>query len=703
MISMKIRRSVLFKIKETLGTMSPEEGGMLLSNDGGLTITDFIFDPNSDRSGVAYSPNSDFLNTVIKEQRDKGNHFAGIIHSHPNGLTGLSRGFGGGFRSSGYTASDEEAIYKLCGDMRSTPKLYFPVVQSEYGGNKFSMRAFAATRDVDNNVTIKEEPIEVVDDKSRIPQWFTEKYYGSKDKGGATLMLVGLENSGKSAEKLALEGVKNFILIDNVRFQNQAKDAVYGEQCSYKADAITKNILRINPFANVKIIRQQLNEKISSDTFEEWTSGYDLRKTVLCLCTDKKSVSRRAKRLATQYKIKFVTALRTSENSIETFYKVPGKARAYRLKYYYLNDTIEDITIDVLNEARKDAVLVAMGSNEPSQEVISSTVKHRKQPNKWDTLYPEEVISQKTVVIIGVGGSRSYAENLARAGIKKFVLIDGDKYGRSNMQTQTAFIGELGRYKAQVTSERIKEINPHAEVTVITRMLDEKISDEKFAEWVGADLKTQPQNVLIAACTDNFKAQARCSRLALKYGCPYVQAGIYTGGRILEIIFFHPKISKVCPRCMLTKRYQANLSAEVPLKPAVSDGTSIFFTEELNAKKGYLSLALLLYREPNADTRYSDFLDDNKWVTHGGKHSADRNFMFYTLDSHLERSTGIKAYRKFDEWGRLLGSRYQVGVSYFMKKKPKKGCPDCGGKGNLNLVKGAIKDTREGIYYNVKR
>ena len=229
-------------------------------------------------------------------------------------------------------------------------------------------------------------------------------------------------------------------------------------------------------------------------------------------------------------------------------------------------------------------------------------------------------------------------------------------------------------------------------------MLDEHISDERFETWVGEKLKRSPSDVLIAACTDNFHAQARCSRLALKYGAPFIQAGIYTGGRVLELIFFHPAASTVCPRCMLEGRYRANLEAKEKPAPAQSHGTSVFFTEELNAKKGFISLALLLYREPDADERYSAFVDDNKWVTHGGKHATDRNFMYFTMDSDLEHHTGRSAWAQFDKWGKMLGSNYQLGVCLFRKKQPRKDCPDCRGIGDLSKIRGKIHDTRSGIY-----
>lgn len=689
----------------TIGARYPEEGGMLLTNDGGVTITQFIEDPNGSRSGTTYSPNVDFLNREIKNNRNKGSYFVGMVHSHPRGATGLSMGLRGYSNYRGYSVSDEDAIYKLFQGMRGTTKLYFPVVQSSYGGGYFSMRMFCAVKRPNNSIVIYEEPVEIVEPNRLLwAKASLQKELGCIDKEGYAAVIVGLGNSAGCAEKLAISGISNFVLIDDARFTEAdlgaANGVSYFDINTYKADAVARRIKQYNPFANIRIIRSTLDDEVSDGTFREWIEGLNPAKTTVCLCTTERHICRRTKAIARKFRLNVVETVK-HENTIETFMFKPSNCKTFRLKFYYINDTIKDeVSEEVLNGARKDAVLTSF---EQQNEIKGDTVKMSSKPvkkvaNKWDGLYPEEVIRQKTVVVVGCGGSRSYVENLVRSGIRRFVLVDGDAYSFTNTQTQMAYIDEFGKNKAEVMAERLKLIDPEVEVVVKRFMLDEKVSDEVFASWVGPVIKERPLDVLIAACTDNFYAQARCSRLALKYGTTFLEAGIYPGGRVLEIIFFHPEVSKVCPRCMLKNRYDLHLNAETVPEPASSAGTSVFFTEELNAKKGYISLGLLLYHVDGADSRYANFLDDNKWVSHNGKHIVDRNFMFYTLENHLEKATGIKAYNLFDKWGRLLGHRYQVGVSYFIKKKPRKNCPDCGGKGNLMKIKGTIADTREGLY-----
>ncbi len=701
---MKITREVYEQIGSTLGTMRPEEGGLLLTNDGGKTINKFIFDVKGKKSGVTYSPNVPFLNEQIIKNNKDGYYFIGMVHSHPNGFDRPSMGKGAYGYSKGYsyTVSDEECFYKLLDGMKGTNKLYFPIVQSAYGGGKYSMRMFYAMRTQSGKCIIDEEVLEIVDEeKTKEKDYdFINQLLDCEAYVGKTVILVGLEKACGCAERLARSGVTSFILIDGDRLSEKDKkdSAIFSEMGTYQVDSVTKRILEINPFAKVKELRFYLNTDVKEDKFKSWIDGIDCEKSVICLCSSDKSVRKATKQYAKKFKIRVIETVKRI-NSIETFMQDPKKRRSFRIMHYYTNEKQSEwMKTSFLNGARSDAILYALNEEKTGKKSSKKRACRVIKVNKWESLYREEVIKTKTVVVVGCGGSRSYIENLARSGVCRFVLIDGDKYSLTNTQTQMAYYDDLGRNKAEVIAEKVRLINPNAEVIVKQRMLDEKVSDDLFKQWVGPVINEHPEDVLIAACTDSFHANARCSRLALNCGCPFLQAGIYPGGRVLEIVFFHPAVSKVCPRCMMERRYDVNLNAEKKPEPAKSDGTSVFFTEELNAKKGYITLGLLLYHT-DSDPRYSNFLDDNKWVSHNGKHVEDRNFMFYTMDPHLEKSTGIRSYKLFDRWGRMLGSKYQVGVCYFMKKKPRKGCPDCGGKGNLLSVKGTIRDTREGIYY----
>jgi len=71
-----------------------------------------------------------------------------------------------------------------------------------------------------------------------------------------------------------------------------------------------------------------------------------------------------------------------------------------------------------------------------------------------------------SVLLAGCGGLGGLiAELLARAGIGKITLIDGDKFDDNNLNRQLVCTEEnIGAYKAETTKERIKSINGAVEV-----------------------------------------------------------------------------------------------------------------------------------------------------------------------------------------------------------------------------------------------
>lgn len=80
-----------------------------------------------------------------------------------------------------------------------------------------------------------------------------------------------------------------------------------------------------------------------------------------------------------------------------------------------------------------------------------------------------ESLANKKVIIFGVGGVGSYvSEGLARTGIGNFTLVDNDVVCKSNINRQiVALHSTIGKYKVDVMKNRIKDINPLAEVETI--------------------------------------------------------------------------------------------------------------------------------------------------------------------------------------------------------------------------------------------
>ena len=90
------------------------------------------------------------------------------------------------------------------------------------------------------------------------------------------------------------------------------------------------------------------------------------------------------------------------------------------------------------------------------------------------------LLGSKHVLVVGLGGVGAYAaEQLARAGIGRMTIVDGDVVNKTNRNRQLlALASTLGRPKAEVMAERLRDINPDIELTVLRQYLkDQAIID----------------------------------------------------------------------------------------------------------------------------------------------------------------------------------------------------------------------------------
>lgn len=104
-----------------------------------------------------------------------------------------------------------------------------------------------------------------------------------------------------------------------------------------------------------------------------------------------------------------------------------------------------------------------------------------------------EKINKITVLIIGLGGVGGYTlEALARLGIARFILVDGDKIEITNINRQIiATTKTIDMYKTNAWEQRILEINPSAQIKKISTFIDEQNIELLFQE---------PVDFIIDAC-----------------------------------------------------------------------------------------------------------------------------------------------------------------------------------------------------------
>lgn len=77
-------------------------------------------------------------------------------------------------------------------------------------------------------------------------------------------------------------------------------------------------------------------------------------------------------------------------------------------------------------------------------------------------------LASATVAVFGVGGVGGYVvEALARTGVGHFVLVDNDKVALTNINRQIiATHSTIDQFKVDVMADRIRDINPDAEVEI---------------------------------------------------------------------------------------------------------------------------------------------------------------------------------------------------------------------------------------------
>ena len=338
--------------------------------------------------------------------------------------------------------------------------------------------------------------------------------------------------------------------------------------------------------------------------------------------------------------------------------------------------------------AEMDAYRASLEAQEqPETPAEDPAAKAPDYFGKVRSLYPQKVLEQKVVVCIGVGGARSFLENCARSGLRNFILMDPDIVSPSNVATQAVFISEMGRKKVEVIRDRIRDINPDAQVLCIPRALDDAMSDEAFKAYLDRFPGRKATDYLILGCTDNFEAQKRSSMLALKYGTPNLAAMMYAHGAAAELIFLYPGVTASCPRCLLRSRfeqYEQGYQNDVD-----SSACPIFATERMNATKGYLALMLLLYHEAPGSP-FNTMLDAVQ----------DRNFVWIRLAPDLKEQLGIQL---FDQvLGGDAGRFAYMDETLWVPQHPDrpefgaKPCKMCGGTGDLRhlQVDWAGLDTR---------
>lgn len=179
-----------------------------------------------------------------------------------------------------------------------------------------------------------------------------------------------------------------------------------------------------------------------------------------------------------------------------------------------------------------------------------------------------KALGRASVLVVGLGGVGAYAaECIARAGVGRMVIVDGDRLHPSNLNRQLpALHSTLGRFKAEVIGERLLDIHPDLKLDVVCRYLKDQpmvdlLRSEKFDYVVDAIDTLSPKIYLLYHCSQlglrvvsamGTGGKTDPSRLTVcdisqTYNCPLADVlrkrlhklGVYTG---IQSIFSPEKV-----------------------------------------------------------------------------------------------------------------------------------------------------------------
>lgn len=118
-------------------------------------------------------------------------------------------------------------------------------------------------------------------------------------------------------------------------------------------------------------------------------------------------------------------------------------------------------------------------------------------------------LQNANVLVVGLGGVGAYAaEMIARAGVGRMTIADADVVSESNINRQLiALHSTVGRHKTEVMAERLHDINPNIELTIVSRFIkddetDALLDSDKFDYVVDAIDTLSPKLALIKGALD---------------------------------------------------------------------------------------------------------------------------------------------------------------------------------------------------------
>ncbi|WP_300489007.1 tRNA threonylcarbamoyladenosine dehydratase [Flavobacterium sp.] len=195
-----------------------------------------------------------------------------------------------------------------------------------------------------------------------------------------------------------------------------------------------------------------------------------------------------------------------------------------------------------------------------------------------------EKLKNANVLIVGMGGVGSFAaEFIARAGVGKMTIVDGDTVDITNINRQLpALHSTVGQPKVKIVGDRLLDINPELELTRI----EEFLSPERAFELI------TPEFDYVLDCIDSITPKLNLI-LAAKRKKVKIISNMGAGGKLLASKVVVKDISKtdVCPLAKTIRKRLKKEGISTGVKAVFStekpDESSLKMTDGQNFKKSF--------------------------------------------------------------------------------------------------------------------
>lgn len=180
-----------------------------------------------------------------------------------------------------------------------------------------------------------------------------------------------------------------------------------------------------------------------------------------------------------------------------------------------------------------------------------------------------ELLRQKHVLVVGLGGVGAYAaEMIARAGIGRMTIVDGDTVSNSNINRQLpALHSQVGKSKTEVMAARLRDINPDIDLTVVS----EFIRDERMVQLL------ENKYDYVVDAIDTLSPKVFLIYHSIQRGLPIISS-MGSGGKTDPTKLQIADISKTF-NCKLARSIRKRLH-----RKGIDKGLTVVFSTELTDK-----------------------------------------------------------------------------------------------------------------------